>query len=87
MKSRTKEYYSEYYEQNKDAHNARAIKWQSENKDKAKDAIKKIEHQKGEKNSQYGTQWINNGEVNKKIQMMGITPTGWKLGRINLKKV
>jgi Zn finger protein HypA/HybF involved in hydrogenase expression len=41
MKPRTKEYYAEYYEQNKDAHNARAVKWQSENKDKAQAATKK----------------------------------------------
>lgn len=39
----------------------------------------------GESNSQYGSQWINNGIKNKKIKMMGIIPTGWKLGRINLK--
>lgn len=38
-----------------------------------------------ESNSQYGSQWINNGVKNKKIKMMGIIPTGWKLGRINLK--
>jgi hypothetical protein len=39
----------------------------------------------GETNSQYGSQWINDGKQNKKIKMMGIVPTGWKLGRINLK--
>jgi hypothetical protein len=38
----------------------------------------------GESNSQYGSQWINNGIKNKKIKIMGIIPTGWKLGRINL---
>jgi len=37
--------------------------------------------QKGEKNSQYGSQWITDGEKNKKIKMMGIVPTGWRLGR------
>ena len=37
--------------------------------------------QKGEYNSQFGSQWITNGEQNKKIKMMGIVPTGWKLGR------
>lgn len=37
--------------------------------------------QKGENNSQFGSQWITNGEENKKIKMMGITPSGWKLGR------
>lgn len=39
----------------------------------------------GESNSQYGSQWINNGIKNKKIKMMGVIPNGWKLGRINLK--
>ena len=31
------------------------------------------------------TDFIVNGIKNKKIKMMGIIPTGWKLGRINLK--
>jgi hypothetical protein len=35
----------------------------------------------GETNSQFGSQWITNGEQNKKIKMMGIVPSGWKLGR------
>jgi hypothetical protein len=37
--------------------------------------------QSGSFNSQFGSQWITNGEQNKKIKMMGIVPTGWKLGR------
>ncbi len=37
--------------------------------------------QSGSSNSQFGSQWITNGEQNKKIKMMGIVPTGWKLGR------
>jgi len=37
--------------------------------------------QSGSLNSQFGSQWITNGEQNKKIKMMGIVPTGWKLGR------
>lgn len=37
--------------------------------------------QSGSANSQFGSQWITNGEQNKKIKMMGIVPTGWKLGR------
>jgi hypothetical protein len=52
------------------------------------ETIEKIKSSKkrqgiGESNSQYGSQWINNGIKNKKIKMMGIIPTGWKLGRIN----
>jgi hypothetical protein len=35
----------------------------------------------GEKNSQYGTRWITNGESNKKIKNGLEIPDGWKLGR------
>jgi len=38
--------------------------------------------QKGENNSQYGTQWINNGIENKKIKNTDDIPNGWKIGRI-----
>jgi hypothetical protein len=37
--------------------------------------------QKGENNSQYGTCWITNGKVNKKIRKEDNIPSGWKLGR------
>ena len=53
MKSRTKEYYAEYYEQNKDAHNAHSIEWQSKNKDKAKESVKKYQ----EKNIDKVREW------------------------------
>jgi hypothetical protein len=53
MKSRTKEYYTEYYEQNKDAHNARSVEWQSKNKDKAKESVKKYQ----EKNIDKVREW------------------------------
>jgi hypothetical protein len=36
---------------------------------------------KGEKNSQYGTKWITNGIVNKKIKKTEIPPEGWMVGR------
>ena len=62
MESRTKEYYSEYYEQNKNAHNARSIKWQSKNKDKAKEAVKKYQ----EKNIDKVREW---GKLNKRKQV------------------
>lgn len=42
--------------------------------------------QKGDKNSQYGTCWITNGELNKKIKKTESIPDGWQLGRkINLR--
>jgi len=36
----------------------------------------------GANNSQYGTCWITNGEINKKIPKDTTIPDGWKLGRI-----
>ena len=36
----------------------------------------------GSKNSQFGTMWITNGSVNKKIDRDSIIPTGWKPGRL-----
>jgi hypothetical protein len=38
--------------------------------------------QKGTSNSQFGTQWITNGEENKKIKKGTEIPDGFKLGRI-----
>ena len=38
--------------------------------------------QLGEKNSQFGTIWINNGFQNKKIKKTEILQEGWKKGRI-----
>jgi hypothetical protein len=40
-----------------------------------------IDHQKGNKNSQYGTMWITNGEFNSKITKGLDLPDGWILGR------
>ncbi len=53
MKTGTKEYYSEYYNQNKDEHNARAIEWQSENKDKALESVKKWQLKNADKVKEY----------------------------------
>ena len=36
----------------------------------------------GIKNSQYGTMWITNGSISKKISKNDILPDGWKKGRI-----
>ena len=38
--------------------------------------------QNGEKNSQYGTCWITNGDENKKIKKDSLIPEGWSKGRI-----
>lgn len=57
-----------------------------ESKRKRLETFSKIEHQKGEKNSQYGTIWITNGETNKKIKFSDNIPYGWNKGRIVKKK-
>jgi hypothetical protein len=52
---------------------------------KLKIGISNSGKQKGERNSQFGTFWINNGEINKKIKKEGLTlyeTKGWKRGRI-----
>lgn len=40
MKAGTKEYYSEYYNQNKEKHNVKSLNWHSQNKDKAAESVK-----------------------------------------------
>lgn len=52
--------------------------------EKKKKKFKEIEHQKGTRNSQYGTKWIYNLKLreNKKIDKNSDIPEGWKLGRI-----
>ena len=37
----------------------------------------------GEKNSQYGKMWINNGTISTRINKTDDVPFGWKKGRIN----
>lgn len=43
-----------------------------------------IEHQKGGKNSQFGTMWITDGTSNKKIKKKDSIPDGWRRGRVKL---
>ena len=49
-----------------------------------KQKLKEINHQQGEKNSQYGTVWIFNLDLkeNKKISKNEKIPEGWIVGRI-----
>lgn len=44
-------------------------------------AAAQAEAQSGEKNSQYGTKWINNSVDEKKVPRSEPVPTGWELGR------
>lgn len=48
---------------------------------KMKDTSKLIERGQGEKNSQFGTMWINNNVENKKIKKTDIIPNGYIKGR------
>ena len=51
---------------------------------KMKTTFKNINHQKGEKNSQYGTCWIHNNKENKKIkkeELQNYLNLGWIKGR------
>jgi hypothetical protein len=45
------------------------------------ESFKRIQHQRGETNSQYGTMWITNGETNKKIKKNEPIPEGYFPGR------
>lgn len=59
-------------------------KHKQETKDKVKDTFKTINHQQGEKNSQYGTCWIHNNQENKKIKKVELQQwldDGWIKGR------
>ncbi len=44
--------------------------------------IKNSIHQLGKGNSQYGTKWITNGKINKKINKNESLKKGWRFGRI-----
>lgn len=49
---------------------------------KKKETFKRIGHQKGEKNSRYGTVWITNGVESKTIRKEEVIPEGWRKGRV-----
>lgn len=50
---------------------------------KAKIKASKKDKQLASKNSQYGTAWITNGVINKKIKKIDIVPEGWYKGRVS----
>lgn len=59
-------------------------KHKDETKEKLKKSLKEIQHQQGEKNSQYGTCWIHNDKENKKIkkdELESYLSKGWIKGR------
>lgn len=66
-----------YYKENKGTFTGK------EHTEETKKKISETNKQKakGSRNSQYGTCWITDGEVNKKIKTTEPLPEGWKLGR------
>ena len=58
-----------------------------ESREKRKETMKKREHSKESKNSQFGTMWITNGQENKKIKKLEVIPEGWYNGRNQKTKV
>jgi len=49
---------------------------------KKKISLSVKEKSKGESNSQFGTMWITNGDINKKIKNSDPIPDGWRKGRL-----
>lgn len=61
------------------------LKHSNEWKDKVRKTFAKIGHQRGEKNSQYGTKWVNKNGIAKKIKKDELhiyVSDGWDVGRI-----
>jgi len=50
-------------------------------KEKRKQTFAEIQHQAGENNSQFGSMWITNGKISKKIKKDETIPEGWYRGR------
>jgi hypothetical protein len=53
-------------------------------KEKQRKTLVERSHQKGNKNSQFGTMWITDGLSNKKIKKTDSIPDGWNRGRLCL---
>jgi len=52
-----------------------------DSRQKRLDSFKRIGHQKGESNSQFGTMWVTDGTVNKKVRKGDPIPEGFSPGR------
>ena len=64
-------------------HISSGYKFTDEQRYKLKNKFKEIGHQQGERNSQFGTKWINKDGVTKKIkkdELQSYIENGWKLG-------
>jgi len=48
---------------------------------KRKETFKRIKHSQGKRNSQWGTMWITDGAVSKKIKKGETIPDGFRLGK------
>jgi len=46
-----------------------------------KEAFRKIKHSQGERNSQYGTMWVTDGSMNRKVKKTEPVPEGYWRGR------
>lgn len=67
----------------------KGYKWTDEQKDNLKNHFKNTNHQKGEKNSQFGTKWIykdNECIKVKKDVLDEYLNNGWKLGCLKTRK-
>ena len=49
--------------------------------EKRKQTLAAMNHQQGERNSQFGSMWITNGTTSKKINKLSAIPDGWEKGR------
>ena len=65
--------------------NGRQVALKMPSKEKRKETFERIQHQQGPLNSQYGSMWVTDGLVNKKINKDDLIPGGWKKGRIVMK--
>jgi hypothetical protein len=60
--------------------------WTNNVRERRKQTRKNQKFQQGENNSQYGTIWITDGEITKKIRKTDPIPNGWVLGRTKGRK-